>query len=143
MWRLANPVEDIRRPGHLLPNILRPTLQPFQPIPTSNTILFRRPKAHTLLGGSAYQYRMSRLFDIAPSISIRRAHLMASLEQAIYNAHTHKETIQSAIKRIIPDWKHIPYLARNLHTNYVRKLATFPHTHTNHQKKSTTSTSTL
>jgi len=34
---------------------------------------------------------------------------------------------------ILPDWKRTPYLARNLHTNYVQKIATLPHTHTEQQ----------
>ena len=52
--------------------------------------------------------------------------LTKALEQAIYSAHTHKDTQPSAPILILPDWKHTPYLARKLHTNYTQKLVTLP-----------------
>jgi hypothetical protein len=58
--------------------------------------------------------------------------LTKALEQAIYSAHTHKDSSPSATILILPDWKHTPYLSRNLHTNYVQKIATVPHTPTSH-----------
>ncbi len=39
-------------------------------------------------------------------------------------------TQSSATILILPDWKHTPYLARNLHTNYIQQIVTLPHTHT-------------
>jgi ribonuclease HI len=56
--------------------------------------------------------------------------LTKALEQAIYSAHSHKNNQPSATILILPDWKHTPYLARNLHTNYIQKIVTLPHTHT-------------
>ena len=41
-------------------------------------------------------------------------------------------TQPSATILILPYWKHTPYLARNLHTNYIQKIITLPHTHTTH-----------
>jgi hypothetical protein len=64
--------------------------------------------------------------------------LTKAVEQAIYSAHTHKDTQPSASLLILPDWKHTAYLARNLHTNYIKKCHTPTHTHNNnrhsHQK---------
>ena len=56
--------------------------------------------------------------------------LTKALEQAIYSAHTHKDTQYSATILILPNWKHTPYLARNLHINYIQNIVTLPHTHT-------------
>jgi len=56
--------------------------------------------------------------------------LTKALEQAIYSAHTHKNSHPSATILILPEWKHTPYLARNLHTKYIQKIVTLPHTHT-------------
>jgi hypothetical protein len=55
--------------------------------------------------------------------------LTRALEQAIYT-HKNKDTQPSASILILPDWKPTPYLARNLHTNYIPKNVTLPHTHT-------------
>ena len=56
--------------------------------------------------------------------------LTTALAQAIYIAHTNKNHASSLTILIPPDWNHTPYLARNLHTNYVQHIATIPHTHT-------------
>ena len=56
--------------------------------------------------------------------------LTKALEQAIYIAYTHKDAQPTATILILPDWKHTPYLARNIHTNYTPKIVTRPHTHT-------------
>ena len=56
--------------------------------------------------------------------------LTTSPKQAIYSAHSNKESNPSATILILPDWKYTPYLARNLHTSYVQKIATLPHAHT-------------
>ena len=62
--------------------------------------------------------------------------LTTALEQAIYSAHTNKNHTSSLTILILPDWKHTPYLARNLHTDYVQHIATIPHTHTTqHQQR--------
>jgi len=53
-----------------------------------------------------------------------------ALEQAIYSAHTHKDSQPIASILLLPDWKHPPYLNRNLHMNYSQKIVTLPHTHT-------------
>ena len=55
--------------------------------------------------------------------------LTIALEQAIYIAHSHRNTKPSLTILILPDRKHTPYFARNLHTNYVQQIATIPHTH--------------
>jgi ribonuclease HI len=55
--------------------------------------------------------------------------LTTALEQAIYNAHTHRNHTPSLTILVLPDWKHTPYLAQNLHTNYVQHVATIPHKH--------------
>ena len=47
----------------------------------------------------------------------------------ISTLHTHNDTQPSASILILPDSKHTPYLARNLHTNYIQKIVTLPHTH--------------
>ncbi len=44
--------------------------------------------------------------------------------------HTHKDTQPGASILILPDWKHTPYLTRNLHTIYIKKMVKLPHTHT-------------
>jgi hypothetical protein len=56
--------------------------------------------------------------------------LTTALEQAIYSAHTNKNHAPSLTILILPDWKHTPYLARNLHTDYVQHIATITHIHT-------------
>ena len=62
--------------------------------------------------------------------------LTIELEQAIYSAHTHRNANPILTILILPDWKHTPYLARNLHTNIVQQIATITHTHdaNQHQK---------
>jgi len=55
--------------------------------------------------------------------------LTTALDQAIYNAHTHRNDNPSLTTLILPDMTHAPYLARNLHTSYVQQIATLPHTH--------------
>ena len=60
--------------------------------------------------------------------------LTNALEQAIYSAHTHKDTQSSASILILPEWKHTPYLARNLHTNYIPKIVILTHTHTHYKR---------
>jgi len=47
--------------------------------------------------------------------------LTTALEQANYNAHTHRDTNHSSKILILPDRKHTPYLARNLPFKYVQK----------------------
>jgi hypothetical protein len=55
------------------------------------------------------------------------AQLTVALEQAIYSAHAHRHTQPSSHVLILPNWQHSPYLARNLHTSYVQKLASIPY----------------
>ena len=45
------------------------------------------------------------------------------------HTHTHNDTQPSATIIILPDLKYTPYLTRNLHTNYIQKIITLPHTH--------------
>jgi hypothetical protein len=56
--------------------------------------------------------------------------LTTTLEQAVYIAHSNKESNSSATILILPNCKYTPYLANNLHTSYVKKVATFPYSHT-------------
>jgi hypothetical protein len=63
--------------------------------------------------------------------------LTKALEQALYNAHTHQHTKLSSHIFILPKWEHTLYLARNLHSAYVKKLAPTPYqppTPTTHEK---------
>jgi len=60
--------------------------------------------------------------------------LTTALEQAVYNAHTHRNYTSSLIILILPDWKHTFYIARNLHTNYVQQIATIALTHATHHQ---------
>ena len=48
--------------------------------------------------------------------------LKQALEQGIYSAHAHRHTSPSSHILLLPNWEHIPYLARNLRTSYVHKL---------------------
>ncbi len=72
------------------------------------------------------------LTDIAwtgTSMSLPEFHpnkLTTAMEQAIYSVHTTRNHTPSLTILILPDWKHTPYLARNLHTNYVQHIATIP-----------------
>jgi hypothetical protein len=59
--------------------------------------------------------------------------LTKALEQVIYSAHIHKDTQPSVSILILPDWKRTPYLTRNPHNNYIKKVATLPHTHNNNR----------
>jgi hypothetical protein len=60
--------------------------------------------------------------------------LTLALEQAIYSAHTHRNTNLGLTILILHDWKHTPYLARNVHTTCVQQIATNPRTHANQQQ---------
>jgi len=53
--------------------------------------------------------------------------LTKTLEQALYSAHAHHHTKPSSHILILPNWEHTPYLARNLHSAYVKKLASIPY----------------
>ncbi len=53
--------------------------------------------------------------------------LTIALEQALYSAHAHRHTQPSSHILILPNWKHSPYLARNLHSSYTQKLTSIPH----------------
>ncbi len=45
--------------------------------------------------------------------------LTFALEQAIYSAQKNRNHTPSLTILILPYWKHTPYLARNLNTNYI------------------------
>jgi len=53
--------------------------------------------------------------------------LITALEQAIYSAHAHRHTQPSSHVLILPNWQHLPYLARNLHLSYAQKLDSIPY----------------
>jgi hypothetical protein len=52
--------------------------------------------------------------------------LKTALEQAIYIAHAHRHTTPSSHILILNNWVHTPYLARNLHKSYTKKLTSIP-----------------
>jgi hypothetical protein len=67
--------------------------------------------------------------------------LTKALEQALYSVHTHRHTKPISHILILPKWEHTPYLARNLHSAYVSKLASIsyqPSTPTTHEKHNQT-----
>ena len=53
--------------------------------------------------------------------------LVSALQHALYGAHKLRHIASCATILILPEWKHTPYMARNLHINYVQKLTTIPY----------------
>jgi hypothetical protein len=53
--------------------------------------------------------------------------LKQAFEQAPYNAYAHRHTSPSSHILFLPNREDNPYLAQNLHTQYIQKLTSIPY----------------